>query len=125
MYVNMQCTIPQGAQEGFPFQLNTPSGPMMVTVPPGCKPGMSIVVKVPEAPMVIGTLAKQPEVIDRSGTSTIAGDAMLPGYDVDLMSVFQKKELPGVWKGKGTTFGCIFVDMLSTITNPKGETIRQ
>ena len=48
----LQVMVPDGVAEGGQFQVNTPSGPMLVTVPPGVKSGQVIDISAP-APMAM------------------------------------------------------------------------
>ncbi len=45
--MQMQVTVPLGAQQGQSIQVGTPSGPMLVQVPAGAMPGSTFVVTVP------------------------------------------------------------------------------
>ena len=97
----MMVTVPPGVTEGFPFQINTPSGPMIVTCPPGVKSGMEMQVNVPAVAAVyvvdavpMGTVVSGEPVVSQTMERDISAGgvtAMIPGYDTADVWAFQRK----------------------------------
>jgi hypothetical protein len=121
----VEVVIPDGIAEGFPFQVITPYGPMLVTCPPGIKGGQSLLVSVPVT-VVTATPVQLATPVSNTMSrddGRVMGTAMIPDYDLAEATEFQKS-LVGFWKAAPVSVWPVTILSEYTIAEGGSETFK-